>query len=243
MMGTPHETGDLFVVNSRAKSGSGSALFDYAPLAALLLASFVVWFLLRNASMLDQSIAHRLLLLIAALGVFGALLLLALRASWVVKIRPNRVVLRKSLLACFFFVAWPALLPVSFYLYQSIHDYRLLAAHSGVASMLLLVFMLVGAAGLPFIVKASPVSLICDPERKTYKYANGIPPFRRVSRGELYDMLGIRVDDEKNRYLVHVSWRARRWKIEIGRYGSRDRANDLGRRIAKAIGTSYWPAD
>lgn len=229
--------------NDGAMVGGRKVVTDYVPWAAVLVAVLLITFSTMQMGSSSPIALKPLLLALGGLAMFGGLLVLAMRASWTVIIRPERVTIRKPFLNCLFFVVWPALMPIAWWCLDAMSHRGYFIAHRMLLAPICWVFFLVGLVGFFFVRNAVPIQLECNPETRRYTYKRGVPPFQYAAKGALYDMLGIRVDEEKNRYIVRTSWRARKWKIDFGSYSNREVANDAGRRVAKAMGTSCWTAD
>ena len=229
--------------NDGTMVGGRKVAGDYIPWATVFVAILLIVVSTAEVGNISPIPLKPFLLMLGGIALFAGLLILAVRASWTVIITPTRVLIRKPFLKCLFFVLWPALLPIAWSCLDAMSREGFISAHRQLLAPLCYILVVVGCVGLFFIPNATPVQLDANPEKRRYTYKRGIPPFQYATKGALYDMLGVRVDEERDRYILRISWRAKRWKIDFASYSDRDVANTAGRRVAKAMGTSCWTAD
>lgn len=228
---------------ARATAGQQHADGVWIPIGVILLAVLLILLSMAPIGPHKGLFSYPPLFVVGVVGALVGCGLASLRASWVGEMSEKRVVLRKPPLLQLFLIVWVALLPLGLIGRDHLDAVELFRANRTTFSVLFNVFVALGVIGLPFLPLANPVILECDPQNSRYRYRSGIYPFRQSHRGELYDMLGLRVDEERGRYIMRVMWRAKRWKIVLGRFRDRKYANETARRVSRAIGTSYWPAD
>jgi hypothetical protein len=228
---------------ARATAGPQRSGWVWLPAGIVLLSVLLILLSMAPIGPHSGLFSYPALFIVGVVGALAGCGVAALQASWIGEISEKRVVLRKPPLLQFFLVLWVVLLPLGLAGRDHLDSLELLRANRAAFSQLFDIFIALGIVGLPFLPLANPVWLECDPQASRYRYRAGVYPFRHSHRGELYDMLGLRVDDERGWYVMRVTWRAKRWKIVLGRFKDRKYANDLARQVSRAIGTSYWPAD
>jgi len=214
----------------------------FQPGGIILLAILLILLSMAPIASSDGPIYTPILCVLGILVALCGLFFAATRASWVGPVTETRVVLRKPPILIFMHVLWAALVIIGYVGEMKAAGVPVLRAHHDLISMLFKGFIVLGVVGILFLPQAVPMTLICNPQTHRFVYQVGIPPVRTSHKGQLYDMLGLRVDEENNRYIVRVIWRSKPWKIIAGSSDSMEKANEIGRKLTKAIGTSFWPA-
>lgn len=228
---------------ARATAVNRTVTGVFGPGGMILLAILLILLSMAPIASNDGPIYTPLLCVLGILVALGGLFFAATRASWIGPVTETRVVLRKPPILIFMHLLWAALVIIGYVGETKVAGAPMLRAHHDLISMLFKGFIVLGFVGILFLPQAVPTTLICNPQTHRFVYRVGIFPMRTSHEGQLYDMLGLRVDEEKNRYIIRVVWRSKRWKIIAGSSGNMEKANEIGRRLTKAIGTSFWPAN